>query len=313
MPVNTRNIVRILAAFLTVQAFCPPATAQWRNPKASIPPRARPQRRSGAESLPPLPLPATPLRRTERKRQPAPPALVGMINFSQKRFRLVQGRRRRVSIFPTTQIDIERLMAIANSRLGIRYRYMNISLESFSWDPAELPLLYITGWTAMPELSEAMVRRMRRYLYDGGTLVVHAQCGRKEFTDTAPAWIGHILPNRRLAPVDRDSALLVAYYPITRMRVRRGKGPFRTIKPFIEAVYLGCRPAVIYSPIDLNCGWDVVKNPIAGETIMYHQDDAAKLGVNIVTVVLANFQYARAWAVAKIYAEQDAKTRDQLI
>src|SRR5436190_24120839 len=32
------------------------------------PPRAKPQSRTGGESFPPLPLPATPLRRTEKKR-----------------------------------------------------------------------------------------------------------------------------------------------------------------------------------------------------------------------------------------------------
>ena len=36
------------------------------------PPPAKPHRRKAGESFPPLPLPATPLRRTERKRPPAP-------------------------------------------------------------------------------------------------------------------------------------------------------------------------------------------------------------------------------------------------
>ena len=74
-----------LAFVLVVLAVAWPCRA-WENPKANRPPRAKPHRRSGGESFPPLPLPATPLRRSERKRQPAPPALVGMINFSAKRF-----------------------------------------------------------------------------------------------------------------------------------------------------------------------------------------------------------------------------------
>lgn len=41
------------------------------------PPMAKPQFRTGGESFPPLPLPATPLRRSEKKRPPSPPALVG--------------------------------------------------------------------------------------------------------------------------------------------------------------------------------------------------------------------------------------------
>lgn len=313
MSMSADRPAGVLLVMLLGLAVCQPAAAEWRNPKANRPPRARPHRRGAAESLPPLPLPATPLRRSERKRQPAPPALVGMINFSQSRLTVVGNRRKRVSVFPTTQIDIERLMKYANYRLKIRYRFTNITLEKFSWDPTELPLLYITGWTAMPELSDALIVRLRRYLYDGGTLVVHAQCGRKPFRVTARRQIARILPERRLAPVDSDSPLFSAYYPIKYMRVRVDDKPFQTKPPYLEAVYLGCRPAIIFSPVDLNCGWDVAKNPITGGTIMYHQDDALALGINIISTVLANFEYARAWGTQKVYPEQAQKTRDQLV
>jgi hypothetical protein len=303
------------AAALTAAAvvgLCLSAAPAWENPKAKKPPQAKPHRRSAAEGIPPLPLPATPLRRSERKRQPAPPALVGMIDFSKTAFKMVDGERRRVDLHPTTQIDIERLMNYANWRLGIRYRYVSTTLGGFSWDPKELPLLYVTGWTPMPKLDDALAARLRRYLYDGGTLVLHAQCGRSEFVKSARRRIAQILPNRQLSPVDSDSPLFHAYYGIKRMRVRKDDEPFKSMAPYIEAVYLGCRPAVIFSPVDLNCGWDVAKFPIKGG-ILYHQDDAVKLGVNIVTTTLANFQYARAWGTQKVYHQQGRKTRDQLV
>ena len=41
------------------------------------PPRRNPQRQTSAEGVPPLPLPATPLRRSEPKAEPAPPLFVG--------------------------------------------------------------------------------------------------------------------------------------------------------------------------------------------------------------------------------------------
>jgi len=298
----------ICAVVLAVSAA---ALGEFENPKAR-PPRAKPQRRSGGEGVPPLPLPATPLRRTERKRQPAPPALVGMIQFSGKGYRIVEGRRQAVGAFPTTAIDIERLMKFANRRLGIRYRYVRTSLSKFSWDPTELPLLYITGWTELPALSDELVASLRRYLYDGGTLIVHAQCGRREFRKTARREIARILPNRQLALLDSDSELFNAYYRIKKMRLREDDKPFVAVRPLLEAVYLGCRPAIIYSPYDLNCGWDVVNHPIIGGTL-YHQVDATKLGVNIITAALANMQYARAWGTEKIYHQQEQETRDQLV
>ncbi len=60
----------------------------FQNPKAVIPPIAHQNRISGGESFAPLPLPATPLRRTERKRDPAPPALVGKIDLN-----IIDGKR----------------------------------------------------------------------------------------------------------------------------------------------------------------------------------------------------------------------------
>jgi hypothetical protein len=293
---------------------CMPLAApgeEFKNPKAGKPPQAKPTRINAAEGVPPLPLPATPLRRSERKREPSPPALVGMINFSAPA-QIENGQRVEGAAFPTTQIDIERLMNFANATLNIRYRYVDTNLASFSWDPAELPLLYLTGWTPMPTLDEATLAKLRRYLYDGGTLVLHAQCGRSEFTDSARTQIARLLPNRPLALLDSDSPLFNAYYKIETMRVRKNSEPFKKVPPLLEAVYLGSRPALVLSAIDLNCGWDVANNPIEGGTL-YHQEDATQLGVNVLTSVLANFQYARAFGAEKIYPEQADKTRDQLV
>lgn len=309
---STTRIVRIVPVCLLAFSLALPALADdFDNPKAK-PPQAKPQRHTAAEGVPPLPLPATPLRRSEKKREPAPPALVGMISFNDAAFKMIDGQRTPVAAFPTTQVDIERLMRVANAKLNIRYRYVPTTLDAFSWDPAELPLLYITGWTPMPKLSDATIEKLQRYLYDGGTLVLHAQCGREEFYKSARAEIARILPNRQLAVLDTDSPLYYATVPINEMRVRKNSEPVKVSKPILEAVYLGCRPAVILSSIDLNCSWDVDANPIEGG-LLYHQDDGLKLGLNIITATLADFQYARAWGTQKLYPEKDAKTRDQLV
>ena len=289
--------------------------AAWVNPKAGRPPRAKPSRVSAAESLPPLPLPATPLRRSEKKRQPSPPGLVGMVTFSGRTFELVEGQRVARERYPTTQIDIEKLITYANRQLNIRYRYVRTNFANFSWSPAELPLLYVTGWKPMPVLDEATQQKLRRYIYDGGTLVVHAQCGREAFRVSARRELAKLFPNRQLAPVQADSALFHSFYDIQSLRVRRDAEPFRSLPvgaSGLEAIYVGCRPAVIFSPIDLNCGWDVVNNPIEGG-ILYHQDDALKLGINIITCVLANFEYAKAFGTEKVFHQQADSTRDQLV
>ncbi|MBM4048520.1 MAG: hypothetical protein FJ279_25750, partial [Planctomycetes bacterium] len=61
--------------------LCQSAQAQSKCGNTAAP--AKPTRIKGGESFPPLPLPATPLRRTERKRQPSPPALVGKLEYGK--------------------------------------------------------------------------------------------------------------------------------------------------------------------------------------------------------------------------------------
>src|SRR5271155_5405354 len=88
------------------------------NPKAGIPPKASPDRRNGGEGVPPLPLPATPLRRSEKKREPAPPGLVGSVTFSA-------GSLKGTGLnWQTTIIDVEKMVEFTNSNLGQRYRYV---------------------------------------------------------------------------------------------------------------------------------------------------------------------------------------------
>ncbi|HET6882861.1 MAG TPA: twin-arginine translocation signal domain-containing protein, partial [Pirellulales bacterium] len=45
------------------------------------PPRKNPERQTAAEGMPPLPLPVTPLRRSEPKAEPTPPMMVAKLEY----------------------------------------------------------------------------------------------------------------------------------------------------------------------------------------------------------------------------------------
>src|SRR3954471_191807 len=144
----------ILALILT---FCISARAdEFVNPKANIPPKAKPDRRNAGEGVPPLPLPATPLRRSEKKREPSPPALVGSVTFAKP------------AGWQTTIIDIEKWVEFTNSQLGQRYRFAGRDFSKFSYNPAELPILYFTGWKTIPHIDDTTIAKLREYVMDGG-------------------------------------------------------------------------------------------------------------------------------------------------
>jgi uncharacterized protein DUF4159 len=290
-----------------IAAAVPAALADdFVNPKANIPPEASPMRRAGGESMTPMPLPGTPIRRDEKKREPSPPALIGSITFSA--FSL----RDSGVDWQTTIIDIEKWVNFTNTTLAQRYRYVNTDFTKFSYDPTDLPILYFTGWKPLPRFDDNTILRLRQYLTDGGTWLVHSSCGRPEFNDSFRREIKRIFPDRELAPIPTDHPIFSSYYDISTMRVRDGLQPFKEIPPYLETVNIGTRAAVIFSPIDLSCGWNAQDHPIEGG-ILYDQNDALKLGSNIITYALAEYQYGRFFSHAKVYRQASDKTRDQLV
>ena len=306
-----KRLCRIGAAMLAALAMFSGAISSraddFQNPKAVIPPIAKQNRISGGESFPPLPLPATPLRRTERKRDPAPPALVGKINLN-----IIDGRQ--VSAYPSVTLDIENLMNWTNNQLQLRYRYVETDLSKFSYSPTELPVLYITGWTPLPELSDKTKENLRNYLMAGGTLIVHANCGRPEFNESFVHLQGELFPDRPMGWLPPDHPIYSCLHRIDTMKVRDGDGPWKQLdrRTILKGMNIGCRAAIIYSPIDISWGWDANSHPIKGG-ILFDQGDSLKLGANILTYVLANYEYARAFEITKIYHQADLATRDQLV
>lgn len=298
------RIASLVLSMGLAASFC--LAEEFKNPKANIPPKAAPQRRNAGQGVPPLPLPATPLRRSEKKREPSPPALVGNLTFSDTSL------KKAGASWETTIIDIEKWVNFTNDQLGQRYRFVGTDFSKFSYDPTELPIVYFTGWKPMPHLDEGTIARLRQYLMDGGTWVIHSNCGRPEFNNSFREEVRRIFPDREMAAIPTDHPLFQSYHKITQMRVRKDKDPWKTIPPLIETVNIGTRAAVIFSPIDLSCGWDADANPIEGG-VLYHQHDALKLGANITTYCLAEYQYGRFFDHQKVYHQADDKSRDQLV
>ncbi len=302
------NRILLLMALIGAMAFTPGFSfaEEFENPKANIPPRATPQRRNAGEGFPPLPLPATPLRRSEKKREPSPPALVGSVTFSDL------AQKQSGFQWQTTVIDIEEWVKWTNKQLGQRYRFVGTDFGKFSYDPTELPILYFTGWKPLPHFDEGTISRLRQYVLDGGTWVVHSSCGRPEFNESFRREIRRIFPDRELAAIPTDHPVFSSFHTIQEMRVRKGTEPWVTLPPYLETINIGTRAAVIFSPIDLSCGWDADANPIEGG-VLYNQADALMLGSNIVTYCLAEYQYGRFYNHQKIYHQSDDATRDQLV
>jgi hypothetical protein len=273
------------------------------------PPKAAPQHRTGGESFPPLPLPVTPLRRTEKKKPPSPPALVGKMAMGPIRWHTVEGKRVQYRDWMTDPADVYTLLDWTAEKLGIRYTCVEADFAHFSYDPRELPALLFAGHNKF-ELSDEVRQNLARYVLDGGTIIGDACCGWPLFAESFRREIELILPGRPLRKLLPEDPLFSSYYKLGNVTYKREDGSTFSEPPNIEGVDIGCRTAVIFSPWDLTCGWDGHEHPRGTRAQI---EDARYLGANIITYILGTFQLGRFLATTKVYHEATAPTRDDFV
>lgn len=277
-------------------------------PDCGAPPPAKPNRWTGGESFPPLPLPATPLRRSEKKRPPAPPTLIGKVQYgATKTGKREDGSTYTYRDWTTDPGDVRSIMDSVKNTLGLAYKGTDVQLKGFSWDPTEIPVLYLTGHEGF-EFSTELRAKLRVYLQDGGYLIADACCGTKEFREAFLTEMKAIFPRRKMERLDADHPLFEAAYKLEEVGfVGLDQKAFRD-RPYLDAVEIGCRAAVIFSPYDLSCGWDFHRHD-KGQRVwgsgkgQQGPEDAIQLGINMIAYCLADYQLGRQLSTAKVYHE----------
>jgi hypothetical protein len=273
------------------------------------PPPPKRQQRTAGESFPPLPLPVTPLRRTEKKRPPAPPALIGKMALGPVKFVTRDGKRVQYRDWMTDPADMKSLLSWTNRQLDIQYRSVEASFDHFSFDPRELPALLLAGHNHF-SLNDEVRELLARYVLDGGTIIGDACCGWEEFDESFREEMEAIFPGRALRDVTPDDPLLATYYQLSSFQYQKDDGSRYHAPPCLEGISIGCRLGVVYSPIDLTCGWDGHDHP-RGLRVVINQ--ARQIGANYITYLLGNYQLARFLSTAKVYHEAEAPSRDDFV
>lgn len=148
------------------------------------------------------------------------------------------------------------------------------------------PLLYLTGDRAFPMPSDEELSTLRRHLHLGGMLIIDSQEGRAggAFDQSVRLFLAKLFPQQSLARLPDDHVLFRAFYLL---RVPVGR---LIALPYLEAVQLRGRAAVVYSQNDLGGAWardtfgqwlhDVVPG---GEL---QREQAIRLGINLVMYAL---------------------------
>ena len=126
------------------------------------PPRKNPQRQTSAEGMPPLPLPAVPLRRSEPKAEPAPPLMIAKLEYGV------------LQDWNTDPGDVDNLMRQVRDKLQLWYGWKHLDINELvalhrAGKQCQIPILYISGHDTF-DFTPDQRAAVRRYVLDGGTL-----------------------------------------------------------------------------------------------------------------------------------------------
>jgi hypothetical protein len=282
------------------------------------PPPAKPKRIKGAESFPPLPLPATPLRRTERKRDPTPPVLVGKVKYGEPRpWAQPDGSTYMMYDWESERGDLPSLLRRFGKATGVRYHWTPQDIKAFSGDPDEVPILYFTGHQGLG-LTPEELKRLQLYVLRGGFVFANACHGAPAFATAFKAEMAKIFPDRPFRPLPEDHPLYASVFPIdsvtyspeARASIARGDVKCGERQPYLEGIDLGCRTAVLLSPFDLSCGWNGVRHTKCRHV---SHEDANRLGIDMLAYVLAYHDLGKFLSTTTVYYENDEPARGAFV
>ncbi|MCF7853599.1 MAG: DUF4159 domain-containing protein [Candidatus Pacebacteria bacterium] len=262
------------------------------------PPPPKPAQHSGAESLPPLPLPAVPLRRTEKKNPPRPPVLIAKIATERK------------SDWATNPGDTENLLRWMAKNLNVDFSSINLPEGKIPSDPTEIPVLYRTGHEAF-EFSPEVRQRLRTYLLNGGTMIFDACCGRRAFVTSALKEMQQLIPERPPYRLTLDHPVYHSFFDIKpenlRYREWAKKAGAEDGTPALIGIDVECRTAVFFFRWDVSCGWDNLEDSDRHHCLGYTIDSAKILGANLMAYITAERNAAMPLSKALQFVDEDKR------
>lgn len=292
----------VAAVLLTCAGLSAASEDEWFVPLGP-PPKAAPRHISGGESFPPLPLPATPLRRSERKKDPSPPKLIGKVVWGETAtFADQDGGKAEMSDWDLCPGDLQSLLKMSGQALGTRYGAQPIQLATFEPDPAQTPVLFISG-TRRLRMDAEQLAKLRLHVNRGGMVVFDSIAGSPYFTESVRQVLGQLFPDRPLRHVPADHPLFHAAVDVDKAGFGRNAPGDR---PDMEAIYVGCRIGVLLSPWGLGCGWDGRGVPRLPKAVFYDVETSGRLGANLVAYILGYAEAGLEEAKPELFGAADA-------
>lgn len=147
------------------------------------------------------------------------------------------------------------------------------------------PLLYVTGHGAV-KLSDDDEAHLKTFVEKGGTLLFERCCDSDLFDKSAKE-LARRLTGKELEAAPEDHAVYRTGATLTSLEHTKEHGGHDYVgkRPLLyEVKDARGRPSVLYSPLDLGCGWSGLE---AGKSCALRERDALRWTVNVLLYVLS--------------------------
>lgn len=270
------------------------------------PQEASKNRIKGGESFAPLPLPATPLRRSERKREPTPPTLIGKVVWGESAdFTLEDGSKAQVADWNMAPADCQQLLKKAGHYLKLQYNTISLNLSTFSGDPAEVPVLMFSGARTL-RIPDEHIEMLRKYALNGGMIWMDSVCGSPFFYKGCVDVLKKAFPEENLRKIPMDHPI---YHMITDVEKVNLPAAAATNQPQLEGIYSGCRLVAVVSKYGLGCGWDNFTPEYRIKQALYYDvEGATMLGLNMISYAVGYAELGKAHARPELFGSTDQKS-----
>ena len=270
MAIRQNHLLSLLAGVSCAAASAAPTPPE---PPPLERPKPPPAQVSSSEGMPPLPYPVVPQKRQERKNPPTPPVLLTKI------------RTKDAEDWARSPHDLKRLLEWMSAEMGANFSSNIKTWVEISTDPKANPVLYRCGYKPF-QLTPEETTHLREYVRNGGTIVFNCLVGHPDFYRSAQEAARSILPECPLYRLRLDHPVYHAYHDINTVKYRARAirdGVVTDPYPWIDGVDVDNRTAILISRWDIALGWEKNNHESWG----YENDDARRIGANIVSYVTA--------------------------
>ena len=174
------------------------------------------------------------------------------------------------------------LLTILEKESSIPVNLKRVSVNIASDDVSAYPFLYFTGLDDF-RLSDQQVKALRTYAKEGGALLINNALGLAKFHQAALREISRVFPDKDFGVLPVGHEIYRSLHKIDEVKytptLTKDKGAELDGRPVLYGMEFDDKLRVIYSPYDLEAGWNEIRYPLSRG---YQSPSAKKLGMNVI-------------------------------